>query len=148
MSGKKIFFSTKRSKNGPKNIPKKTGNFLDWDFGIWPKRDGFRDILDLYCFCPKHSRAHLAILHGTEETSNCGFRHIFHLSAGAFPVSPSLSVLPCRTYVRHTLGLRTQLHLNYSGKKLYKIQGVFLAVTIFVPFLRFCLCFSSRALPV
>ena len=46
MSGEKIFFSTKRSKNGPKNIPKKTGNFLDWDFGIWPKRDGFRDILD------------------------------------------------------------------------------------------------------
>ena len=40
----------KKVKKQPKNYTKKTGNFLDWDFGIWPKRDGFRDILDLLPF--------------------------------------------------------------------------------------------------
>ena len=44
------FFSPphKKVKKQPKNYTKKTGNFLDWDFRIWPKRDGFRDILGLH----------------------------------------------------------------------------------------------------
>ena len=45
ISGKFFFPPTKKVKKQPKNYTKKTGNFLDWDFGIWPKRDGFRDIL-------------------------------------------------------------------------------------------------------
>ena len=55
-----FFFPHKKVKKQLKNYTKKTGNFLDWDFGIWPKRDGFRDILAYCCYdretsCPSQS---------------------------------------------------------------------------------------------
>ena len=53
--GKIFFFPHKKVKKQPKNYTKKTGNFLDWDFGIWPKRDGFRDILDHSTVIPHYN---------------------------------------------------------------------------------------------
>ena len=80
----------KKVKKQPKNYTKKTGNFLDWDFGIWPKRDGFRDILAHYNYPPFFEKKKLAI---------------FFILSAILQLSPT-TIIPPPPPLAHVLSIR------------------------------------------